>query len=233
MNMNVVLRAAIAAVVVMAGAFAVEAAGRDDWAQFGRYAEANAALTSAPDVVFMGNSITDFWPGKSPAFWTEHPGFLGRGISGQTTCEMLVRFRSDVVNLHPRVVAIMAGINDIAKNNGTIALENVLGNIVSMVEVARANGIRVALCSVLPCSSFPWRKELAPAPQVCKLNAMIAEYVAQRADEGVIYVDYYSSMANAEGGLDADLSDDGCHPSAKGYTIMEGIIVPALSQWLK
>lgn len=231
--MNGVLRLVAVATVAIAGIFAAEAAKRDDWAQFGRYAEANAALKCAPDVVFMGNSITDFWPGKSPDFWRGHPGFVGRGISGQTTCEMLVRFRSDVVNLHPRVVAIMAGINDIAQNNGSIALENVLGNIVSMVEVARANGIRVALCSVLPCSSFPWRKELAPAPQVRKLNAMIAEYVAHRADEGVIYVDYYSSMTNDEGGLDVDLSADGCHPTAKGYAIMESVIVPALSVWLR
>lgn len=204
-----------------------------DWAQFGRYAEANAALKCNPEVVFMGNSITDHWPKRSPEFWADNKGFVGRGISGQTSCEMLVRFRQDVINLHPRVVVILAGINDIAQNNGSISLANVLGNIQSMVELARAHGIKVALCSVVPCSRFLWRPELQPASQVKQLNGMIARYVSNLAAADVIFVDYYTPMANAEGGLDADLAEDGCHPTPKGYAIMEKVLLDALQGWLK
>ena len=204
-----------------------------DWAKFRRYAEANAALAVAPDVVFMGNSITDFWPGKMPEFWAAHPGFVGRGISGQTSSEMLVRFRQDVINLHPKVVVILAGINDIAHNNGAISLENVLGNIQSMVELARANKIKVALCSVLPCDRFAWRPEVQPAPLVRRLNAMIKAYVEARKDKNLIYVDYYSAMADENGGLPAALSTDGCHPDPAGYEIMQMVITTALHPWLK
>ena len=211
----------------------MRAADNRDWAKFGRYAEANAALNSNPDVVFMGNSITDFWPAKSPEFWADNAGFVGRGISGQTTCEMLVRFRQDVINLHPRVVVILAGINDIARNNGKISLVNVLGNLKSMTELARAHGIKVALCSVVPCSRFPWRPEIKPAMLVKHLNGMIEQYVATLASDDVIYVDYYSAMANHEGGLDASLSDDGCHPTPAGYAIMERVVLEALAQWSK
>ena len=211
----------------------MRAADNRDWAKFGRYAEANAALNSNPDVVFMGNSITDFWPGKSPEFWADNAGFVGRGISGQTTCEMLVRFRQDVINLHPRVVVILAGINDIARNNGKISLVNVLGNLKSMTELARAHGIKVALCSVVPCSRFPWRPEIKPAMLVKHLNGMIEQYVAGLASDEVVYVDYYTPMANAEGGLDADLADDGCHPTPKGYAIMERVVLEALTRWAK
>lgn len=211
----------------------MRAADNRDWAKFGRYAEANAALKCNPEVVFMGNSITDFWPGKSPKFWADNKGFVGRGISGQTTCEMLVRFRQDVIGLHPRVVVILAGINDIAQNNGKITLANVLGNLQSMTELARAHGIKVALCSVVPCSRFAWRPEIKPASQVKQLNSMIEQYVGSLASDDVIYVDYYSAMVNAEGGLDASLSDDGCHPTPNGYAIMERVVLEALAGWLK
>lgn len=211
----------------------MRAADNRDWAKFGRYAEANAALKCNPEVVFLGNSITDFWPGKSPKFWADNAGFVGRGISGQTTCEMLVRFRQDVIGLHPRVVVILAGINDIAQNNGKITLANVLGNLQSMTELARAHGIKVALCSVVPCSRFAWRPEIKPAMYVKQLNGMIGQYVATLASDDVIYVDYYSAMANHEGGLDAQLSDDGCHPTPAGYAIMERVVLEALTRWAK
>ena len=231
MKIAFVCLAAVVLPIIMSSA--IQAADNRDWAKFGRYAEANAALNSNPDVVFMGNSITDFWPGKSPEFWADNAGFVGRGISGQTTCEMLVRFRQDVINLHPRVVVILAGINDIARNNGKISLVNVLGNLKSMTELARAHGIKVALCSVVPCSRFPWRPEIKPAMLVKHLNGMIAQYVAGLASDEVVYVDYYTPMANAEGGLDADLADDGCHPTPKGYAIMERVVLEALAQWSK
>ena len=231
MKIAFVCLAAVVLPIIMSSA--IQAADNRDWAQFNRYAEANAALNSNPDVVFMGNSITDFWPAKSPEFWADNAGFVGRGISGQTTCEMLVRFRQDVINLHPRVVVILAGINDIARNNGKISLVNVLGNLKSMTELARAHGIKVALCSVVPCSRFPWRPEIKPAMLVKHLNGMIAQYVAGLASDEVVYVDYYTPMANAEGGLDADLADDGCHPTPKGYAIMERVVLKALAQWSK
>ncbi|MGM9803795.1 MAG: GDSL-type esterase/lipase family protein [Muribaculaceae bacterium] len=210
-----------------------EAADVSDWAKFNRYAKENAMLKQNPEVVFMGNSITDFWPVKSPQFWADHPGYVGRGISGQTTCEMLVRFRRDVIDLHPRVVVILAGINDIAQNNGPISLDNVFGNIQSMVELARANRIKVALCSVLPCSSFPWRPAIKPAAQVRNLNARISNYVKTLHADDVVYVDYYSAMANKNGGLDSSLSDDGCHPTANGYAIMQQVVTPVLNRLLK
>ena len=231
MKIAFVCLAAVVLPIIMSSA--IHAADNRDWAQFNRYAEANAALNSNPDVVFMGNSITDFWPAKSPEFWADNAGFVGRGISGQTTCEMLVRFRQDVINLHPRVVVILAGINDIARNNGKISLVNVLGNLKSMTELARAHGIKVALCSVVPCSRFPWRPEIKPAMLVKHLNGMIEQYVAGLASDEVVYVDYYTPMANAEGGLDADLADDGCHPTPKGYAIMERVVLEALAGWLK
>lgn len=231
MKIAFVCLAAVVLPIIMSSA--IQAADNRDWAQFNRYAEANAALNSNPDVVFMGNSITDFWPAKSPEFWADNAGFVGRGISGQTTCEMLVRFRQDVINLHPRVVVILAGINDIARNNGKISLVNVLGNLKSMTELARAHGIKVALCSVVPCSRFPWRPEIKPAMLVKHLNGMIAQYVAGLASDEVVYVDYYTPMANAEGGLDADLADDGCHPTPKGYAIMERVVLEAFAQWSK
>ena len=231
MKIAFVCLAAVVLPIIMSSA--IHAADNRDWAQFNRYAEANAALNSNPDVVFMGNSITDFWPGKSPEFWADNAGFVGRGISGQTTCEMLVRFRQDVINLHPRVVVILAGINDIARNNGKISLVNVLGNLKSMTELARAHGIKVALCSVVPCSRIAWRPEIKPALQVKQLNGMIGQYVATLASVDVIYVDYYSAMANHDGGLDASLSDDGCHPTPAGYAIMERVVLEALTRWAK
>ena len=231
MKIAFVCLAAVVLPIIMSSA--IQAADNRDWAQFNRYAEANAALNSNPDVVFMGNSITDFWPAKSPEFWADNAGFVGRGISGQTTCEMLVRFRQDVINLHPRVVVILAGINDIARNNGKISLVNVLGNLKSMTELARAHGIKVALCSVVPCSRIAWRDEIKPALQVKQLNGMIGQYVATLASDDVIYVDYYSAMANHEGGLDASLSDDGCHPTPAGYAIMERVVLEALTRWAK
>ncbi len=223
-----------ALVCVLAVAFAAEAVDFNrDWARFGRYAKANAELTKNPDVVFMGNSITDHWPGMMPEFWAAHPNFAARGIGGQTSSEMLVRFRQDVLDLHPKVVVILAGINDIAHNNGAISLEHVMGNIQSMVELARANKIKVALCSVVPCDRLGWRPEVQPADEVRKLNALIQEYVKAKKDKNVIYVDYYSAMANENGGLDKELSEDGCHPVQAGYLIMQDVVADALKRWVK
>lgn len=198
-----------------------------DWANFGRYEKQNVEIAdNPPAVVFMGNSITDNWASKDPDFFIQH-NFAGRGISGQTTSEMLVRFRRDVIDLRPEAVAILAGINDIAQNNGYISLENTFGNIVSMCELAKAHKIKVILCSVLPCDRLSWRPEIKPAEKVKQLNAMLKEYAE---DNNLIYVDYWSALANGNGGLDPEISGDGCHPGIEGYRIMEEIFLKAVQK---
>jgi len=177
------------------------------------------ALLAAPKpgegrVVFMGDSITEDWklersfPGKP---------YINRGISGQTSPQMLVRFRQDVIDLKPKVVLIMAGTNDIMENTGPMTIDESGENIASMADLATANGIRVVLCSVLPSSEFAWSPALKPAPKIVELNAWIKQYAAQK---GYVYVDYYSAMKDERGGLPAALSDDGVHPLPAGFAIM-------------
>jgi lysophospholipase L1-like esterase len=138
----------------------------------------------------MGNSITEFWPYNDTTFF-ESNGYINRGISGQTTPQMLVRFRPDVIALHPDVVVILAGINDIAQNTGPIALEHIMGNIATMAQLAQINKIKVVLCSVLPAIDFNWRPGLEPADKIIRLNSMIKSY----CDENdIVYVDYWSNM---------------------------------------
>lgn len=200
-----------------------------DWAQFGRYAEANKTVKLPSKVVFMGNSITDgWWPADSLFFINNQ--YVDRGISGQTTSEMLVRFRTDVINLKPQAVVILAGTNDIAQNNGYISLENVFGNIVSMVELARANNIKPILCSVMPAYEFSWRPGLEPAGKIIKLNAMIREYAVKNK---LTYVDYHSALSDERGGLPEKYSKDGVHPTLDAYKIMETIVHKAISQVVK
>lgn len=217
---------AVLAAAVVAAARADEPR---DWAQYGRYAAQNAALDGPVEAVFMGNSITDHWMNHDPAFF-ERNGFVDRGISGQTTVEMLARFRRDVIDLHPKAVVILAGINDIAQNLGPIALENTFGNIVSMCELARCNGIRVVLCSVLPCDRFSWRPDLAPAQEVVRLNALLKCYAEQHR---IVYVDYHTAFDNGRGGLDARFSHDGCHPTLYGYTLMEPLVTEGIDKALR
>ena len=196
-----------------------------DWAKFDRYHDANKEVKTAPRVVFMGDSITDFWVNADPEFFTSN-NFLGRGISGQTTSHMLVRFRRDVVDHKPEYVVILAGTNDIAKNLGDIAPENSLGNIISMCEIAKANKIKPVICSVIPAKAYRWRPEVTDAAQqIMKLNDMLKEYA--KANK-IMYVDYHSAMADAEGGLPVELAKDGVHPTPEGYKIMEEILVKAL-----
>lgn len=197
---------------------------KGDWAQFGRYADANKRVTTPAKVVFMGNSITDGWWPKDSTFFIDN-NFLDRGISGQTTSEMLVRFRQDVINLKPKAVVILAGINDIAHNNGVISLENVFGNIVSMAELARYNKITPIICSVLPAYDFPWRRGMNPAPKVIELNKMLKAYADK---EGLTYVDYHSAMKDERDGLPKNLAGDEVHPTLEGYKIMEKIVLEAI-----
>lgn len=199
-----------------------------DWARFNTYADSNEELKGLDakiKVVFYGNSITRNWYKMHPEFFRSH-GFVGRGIGGQTSSELLVRMRQDVINLHPQTVIIMCGTNDIAQNNGTISLENVMGNIISMCELAKANKIQPILCSVLPARSFRWNPYVTDAPaQIRKLNALIKTYAEANR---ITYVDYYSAMVAEDGGLRKGLSNDNVHPTEAGYDIMEPIILKTL-----
>lgn len=201
------------------------ASAQGDWAGVGRYADDNKKVKVRPKAVFMGDSITDGWPGADNAFFVDN-NFLGRGISGQTTAHMLARFRRDVVDHKPKYVVILAGTNDIARNNGPVNLEDVFGNIVSMCEIAKANKIKPVICSVIPAKAYRWRPEVTDAAQqIMKLNDMLKEYA--KANK-IMYVDYHSAMADAEGGLPVELAKDGVHPTPEGYKIMEEILVKAL-----
>ena len=201
-------------------------AQQNDWANFGKYAEQNKEVRPGT-VVFMGNSITEGWASLRPDFFKKN-NFTGRGISGQTSSQMLVRFRKDVLELKPRAVVILAGTNDIAQNNGYISLENILGNIRSMVEIARANGVRPVLCSVLPACEFGWRKEIkTPAQEVATLNAMIKVFAQEN---NLQYVDYHSALKDGGNCLPKKFADDGVHPNAAAFTIMEELVLKALQQ---
>ena len=206
---------------------------RNDWPNLQRYAKANAELPPpAPNedrVVFMGNSIFDFW---APNFATTFPGkpYVGRGISGQTTPQMLVRFRQDVIALKPKVVVILAGTNDIAGNTGPSTLEMIENNLASMAEVAKANGIRVVIASVLPAYVYPWRPSVEhPAQTIVALNAWMKDYASRN---GFVYLDYHSAMADERMGMKSDLSADGVHPSEAGYRVMAPLTEAAIRQAL-
>lgn len=198
-----------------------------DFGQLCRYAAANAALTERPRVVFAGDSITDNWIGADPSFFTR--GIVDRGISGQTSPQLLVRFRSDVIDLHPQAVHIMIGTNDIAGNTGATTIETVEGHIASMAELARTHGIKVILASVLPAASFPWALDKRPVPQIAALNRWIAAYAAK---EGFVYVDYYPVLATADGRMKPGLASDGVHPTAAGYAVMRPLAEATIRQAL-
>lgn len=189
-----------------------------DFANLAKYKAANATLaalaTGENRVVFMGDSITEGWhleesfPGKP---------YVNRGISGQTTPQMVLRMRQDVIDLKPKVVIILAGTNDIAGNTGPETPEQIEDNIASMADLAAANGIKVVLCSILPAFDYPWQPGLEPAPKIDALNAWIKDYATQK---GYVYVDYHSAMKDARDGLPANLSKDGVHPLPAGYAVM-------------
>ena len=195
-----------------------------DWAKFYRYQQANDTVIVRPRAVFMGDSITDNWLKMDGDFFYVN-NFQGRGISGQTTSHMLVRFRRDVLDLEPKYVVILAGTNDIALNNGLITLENILGNIQSMCELAKAHKIKPILCSVLPADRYRWRKELKPAEDIVKLNEMIKAYAKS---EKIPYVDYHSVLKDENNALPARHAADGVHPNIDCYKIMEEIILKYL-----
>jgi lysophospholipase L1-like esterase len=199
----------------------------NDWPDLCHYRAANASLAAepAPRVVFMGDSITELWRLYDPDFFTG--GVVDRGISGQTTPQMVVRFYADVVRLKPRIVHIMAGTNDIAANTGPTSEDQFKANIMAMTELAQANGIRVVLASIPPTRRFGWRPDLRPAEEVRTLNAWLRGYAAQRH---AVYADYYAVLADADGGMPPQFSVDGVHPVTAGYAAMKVVTLKALAQ---
>jgi len=205
----------------------------NDWVDLNRYKEENLKIGLPADnenrVVFMGNSITQGWIEVNPNFFVGK-SYINRGISGQTTPQMLVRFRSDVVNLKPKVVVILAGTNDIAGNTGPSTLEMIEDNIASMVEIANANNIKAVLCSILPAYDYPWKPGLEPAQKIVDLNKWIKEYSVKNK---IIYVDYFAPMADQRNGLKKEYSEDGVHPNLAGYKVMEPIVENAIAEALR
>lgn len=200
------------------------------WANFEKFKDENLRIgTPFPNehrVVFMGNSITIGWQKYCPDFFAVN-NYINRGISGQTTPQMLVRFRQDVINLKPTVVIILAGTNDIAGNTGFSTNEMIMDNIISMSELARIHNIKVILCSVLPAFEYPWKKGIEPAEKIVALNLMIKNYASQN---GIIYVDYFTPMANEQNGLKSEYTYDGVHPNEAGYKIMEPLAQAAIKK---
>ncbi|MAU16036.1 MAG: acylhydrolase [Muricauda sp.] len=204
-----------------------------DWPNLNKYKKANAAL-SVPEkdgnrVVFMGNSITEMWKDAHPEFFEYHP-YVNRGISGQTTPQMLLRFRQDVIDLNPKIVVILAGTNDIAGNTGPMTLEQTRDNIMSMVELAKMNGIAPIVCSVLPAYDYPWRPGLKPNIKIPKLNDML-KTMAEEKD--VMYLDYFTEMADERNGLPPKLTTDEVHVTKAGYEIMEKMVNEAIDKVLE
>jgi lysophospholipase L1-like esterase len=205
----------------------------NDWPQLGRYRDANAQLAPAAKgenrVVFLGDSITDGW--KIAEYFPGKP-YVNRGISGQTTPQMLVRLRPDVLALKPKVVVILAGTNDIASNTGPMTLEMIQDNYASIAELARAHGIRVVFASVLPIHDYGRVKmsERRPMEKINALNEWLKKY---SAEQGHVYLDYYSKMLDDKGVLRAELAADGLHPNADGYKIMAPLAEAAIQQALK
>jgi lysophospholipase L1-like esterase len=204
-----------------------------DWADLARYRDENTKLglpkSGEERVVFMGNSITEGWGNLSPDFFKGKP-YVNRGISGQTTPQMLIRFRPDVINLRPAVVVILAGTNDIAGNTGPSTLEMIADNIYSMAELAKANGIKVVISSVIPAFDYPWKPGLEPAEKIAALNEMLKSYAKKN---GIIYLDCFSVMADNRKGLKAELTYDGVHPNEAGYKVMGPLAEKAIAEALR
>jgi len=228
------------AILALVGATAIgvaEAQNPDrlqtDWPYLERYRTENAALPAPRSgenrVVFMGNSITEGWQKYFATMFPDKP-YVNRGIGGQTTPQMLVRFRQDVIALKPAVVVILAGTNDIAGNTGPSTLEMIEDNLASMAELAQANGIRVVLSSVLPVYDYPWKPGLEPAQKIVSLNAWMKQYAASH---GAVYLDYHTPMADERQGMRADLASDGVHPNEAGYRIMAPLAERAIAEALK
>ena len=204
-----------------------------DWFGFNRYKADNERIIESkeyPEVVFMGNSITENWAWFHPDFFTDN-NYLGRGIGGQTSAQMLVRFTADVVNLHPKAVVIMAGTNDVALNDYWVSPEGVVDNVVAMCRLAQANGIVPIISSIPPSAGFVWRKEVTNAAEtIVSINQRLKAYAEANH---LIYVDYHSALADENNAFPHNLSDDGCHPNPDTYFLLEGMVQKAIHDALK
>jgi lysophospholipase L1-like esterase len=203
-----------------------------DWPGLGRYHDANLKLATPAAtesrVVFMGDSITDAWGKHFDKYFPGKP-YVGRGISGQTTPQMLVRFRADVIALAPKVVVILAGTNDVAGNTGPETPEMIEDNFASMVDLAKLNGIRVVLCSILPVFDYPWKPGLEPAQKIVDLNKWLKDYAAR---SGSVYVDYFAAMVDENQGCKTELCSDGVHPTEAGYAVMVPLVEKGIADAL-
>lgn len=205
---------------------------QDDWAGLNHFAAENAALgepgRNEQRVVFIGDSITAGWSDAVPEFFADRP-YIERGISGQTTTQMLVRFRSDVVDLDPAVVVILAGTNDIAGNMGPVSNETIQNNLASMIEIAAENEIRVVVSSILPTDGYPWAPDVEPAFRILAINRWLADYAE---DNDHIYLDYYARMVNDQGGMIESYTSDGVHVTGEGYRVMQELAEEAIDEAL-
>ncbi len=220
--------------IVLLTLIMIESTYSQDWANLNRYKIENENL-NLPEpnenrIVFIGNSITEGWSLHHPEFFIGKP-YINRGIGGQTTPQMLIRFRQDVIDLKPKVVIILAGTNDIAGNTGPMTLEMTRNNIISMSEIAQANGINVIISSVLPAYDYSWKPGLSPDKKIPKLNEMLKQYAENK---GFVYLNYFASMVDDRNGLINEYGSDGVHPNEMGYKVMaplaEAAIEKSLSQ---
>ena len=206
---------------------------QDDWFGFNRYRADNERIVKSgvfPEVVFMGNSITENWAYYHPVFFSSH-NYCGRGIGGQTSAQMLMRFTADVIDLHPKAVVIMAGTNDVAHNTYWVDPGKVVDNVVAMCLLARANGIVPIISSIPPCAAFRWNPEIKNAAQtIVDINKKLRAYADAN---GIVYVDYHTALADKQNGFLKQLSDDGCHPNPDTYFIMEELVLKAISEAVK
>lgn len=225
-----VLTSAVLLAAIPSAAGGTAAAQREYWGNSADNARVAALPLSERRVVFMGNSITDFWPGNHPSFFADNH-FIGRGISGQSTYQFLSRFRDDVINLRPELVVLNAATNDCAENTHPYDPDRTMGNIISMCELASAAGIKVILTSTLPAAAFYWNPSITDAAgRISDLNRRIRVYAENNS---IPYVDYYTAMVHgADRALNPDYTADGVHPNAQGYAVMEALILPAIQKAL-
>ena len=202
-----------------------------DWANLKKYRADNDSIIKSniyPKVVFMGNSITEGWVNMHPDFFLNND-FVGRGISGQTTPQMLIRFTPDVLDLKPKAVVILAGTNDIAGNTGFSSVKMITDNIKAMTGLALQNNIKVILSSILPAYDYPWRPGLEPYKKIAEVNKWLKEYASEN---GLVYLDYYSSLVDERHGLPTEYAKDGVHPTDAGYKVMEPLVLEAIEKAL-
>jgi len=213
--------------------FNIQSQDPEDWANLKKYYEDNVEVMAEESnegrVVFMGNSITEGWIAARPNFFKDNP-YINRGIGGQTTPQMLIRFRMDVVDLNPEVVVILAGTNDIAGNTGPSSLNMIMDNLQGMAEIADANGIKVILCSVMPVFDYPWSPGLNPNTKIPALNELIKAYANEK---NFIYLDYFAAMEDGKAGMREELTYDGVHLTEDGYAFIEPMVQMAIAYALK